>query len=105
MSAALEPEHDETTFLSAVNQALHEDSPEAYYAPTPGIKVAMPSTAADMKGLLKAAIRDPAPVVVFEHKKLYRAARGDTRDVDVLDLGHARIACAGDDVTLVAYGA
>ncbi|TML77268.1 MAG: alpha-ketoacid dehydrogenase subunit beta [Actinobacteria bacterium] len=62
---------------------LHDDSPEAYYVHTPGVKVAIPSTPADAKGLLAAAIRDPDPVVVLEPKLIYR----------------------GQDVTLVAYGA
>ena len=56
---------------------LHDDSPEAYYVHTPGIKVAIPSTPADAKGLLAAAIRDPDPVVIFEPKLVYRTARGE----------------------------
>ena len=56
---------------------LHEDSPEAYYVHTPGVKVAIPSTPADAKGLLAAAVRDPDPVVVFEPKVLYRSPRGE----------------------------
>src|SRR5207248_2176673 len=58
---------------------LHEDAPEAYYVHTPGIKVAVPSTPADAKGLLTAAIRDPDPVVVFEPKVAYRDVRGEGR--------------------------
>jgi pyruvate/2-oxoglutarate/acetoin dehydrogenase E1 component len=85
---------------------LHEDSPEAYYVHTPGVKVAIPATPADAKGLLAAAIRDPDPVVVFEPKLLYRTPRGEVPDGDhVVPLGEARIVRAGDDVTLVAYGA
>src|SRR5437870_10693149 len=85
---------------------LHDDSPEAYYAHTPGIKLAIPSTAADAKGLLAAAIRDPDPVVVLEPKPGYRTARGEVPEGDyVVPLGKARIAREGSDVTLVAYGA
>jgi pyruvate dehydrogenase E1 component beta subunit len=65
---------------------LHDDSPETYYVHTPGIKVAIPSTPSDAKGLLAAAIRDPDPVVILEPKVIYRTERGE-------------------DVTLVAYGA
>src|SRR5439155_922476 len=85
---------------------LHDDSPEAYYAHTPGIKLAIPSTAADAKGLLAAAIRDPDPVVVLEPKLVYRTARGEVPEGEhVVPLGEARIARQGDDVTLLAYGA
>jgi pyruvate/2-oxoglutarate/acetoin dehydrogenase E1 component len=85
---------------------LHDDSPEAYYVHTPGIKVAIPSTPADAKGLLAAAIRDPDPVVIFEPKLVYRTARGEVPEGDYLvPLGKARIAREGTDVTLIAYGA
>jgi pyruvate/2-oxoglutarate/acetoin dehydrogenase E1 component len=85
---------------------LHEDSPEAYYVHTPGVKVAIPSTPADAKGLLAAAIRDPDPVVVMEPKVLYRSPRGEVPEGEhVVPLGQARIAREGTDVTLVAYGA
>ena len=85
---------------------LHDDSPEAYYVHTPGIKVAIPSTPADAKGLLAAAIRDPDPVVVFEPKLVYRTARGEVPAGDhIVPLGHGRIARPGDDVSLIAYGA
>ncbi len=85
---------------------LHDDSPETYYVHTPGVKVAIPSTPADAKGLLAAAIRDPDPVVIFEPKLIYRTARGDVPEGEhVVPLGEARIARAGSDVTLVAYGA
>src|ERR687893_95123 len=84
---------------------LHDDSPETYYVHTPGIKVAIPSTPADAKGLLAAAIRDPDPVVVFEPKLIYRTARGEVPEGEhIVPLGQARIAREGDDVTLVAYG-
>jgi pyruvate/2-oxoglutarate/acetoin dehydrogenase E1 component len=85
---------------------LHDDSPEAYYVHTPGIKVAIPSTPADAKGLLAAAIRDPDPVVIFEPKLVYRTARGEVPAGDhVVPLGQARRAREGSDVTLIAYGA
>jgi pyruvate dehydrogenase E1 component beta subunit len=85
---------------------LHDDSPEAYYVHTPGVKVAIPSTPADAKGLLAAAIRDPDPVVVFEPKLVYRTARGEVPEGEhVVPLGKARIVREGDDLTLVAYGA
>jgi pyruvate/2-oxoglutarate/acetoin dehydrogenase E1 component len=85
---------------------LHDDSPGAYYVPPPGLKVAIPSTPADAKGLLAAAIRDPDPVVIFEPKLVYRTARGEVPEGEhVVPLGRARIARAGADVTLVAYGA
>src|SRR6476659_7880916 len=85
---------------------LHDDSPEAYYVHTPGVKVAIPSTPSDAKGLLAAAIRAPDPVVVFEPKLVYRTARGDVPEGDyVVPLGKARVTREGTDVTLIAYGA
>src|SRR5688500_5611891 len=85
---------------------LHDDSPETYYAHTPGVKVAIPSTPADAKGLLAAAIRDPDPVVVLEPKLIYRGEKGDVPEGEhVVPLGQARVAREGSDVTLVAYGA
>ena len=85
---------------------LHDDSPETYYAHAPGIKVAVPSTPADAKGLLAAAIRDPDPVVVLEPKLVYRTARGPVPEGEhVVPLGRARVAREGGDATLVAWGA
>jgi pyruvate/2-oxoglutarate/acetoin dehydrogenase E1 component len=85
---------------------LHDDSPETYYVHTPGVKVAIPSTPADAKGLLAAAIRDPDPVVILEPKLHYRAAKEEVPDGEhVVPLGEARVACEGSDVTIVAYGA
>src|SRR5947199_4559386 len=82
---------------------LHDDSPEAYYVHTPGVKVAIPSTPADAKGLLAAAIRDPDPVVVLEPKLHYRTMRGEVpAGEDVVPLGEARVARTGDDVTIGA---
>ena len=67
---------------------LHDDSPETYYVHTPGVKVAIPSTPADAKGLLAAAIRDPDPVVVLEPKLIYRTARGEVPEGEhVVPLG------------------
>jgi pyruvate/2-oxoglutarate/acetoin dehydrogenase E1 component len=84
---------------------LHDDSPETYYVHTPGVKVAIPSTPADAKGLLAAAIRDPDPVVVLEPKLHYRTLRGEVPEGEhVVPLGRARLAREGTDVTLVAYG-
>jgi pyruvate dehydrogenase E1 component beta subunit len=84
---------------------LHDDSPEAYYVHTPGVKLAIPSTPADAKGLLAAAIRDPDPVVFLEPKLHYRTMKGEVPDGEhVVPLGTARVAREGSDVTLVAYG-
>jgi pyruvate dehydrogenase E1 component beta subunit len=85
---------------------LHDDSPETYYVHTPGVKVAIPSTPADAKGLLAAAIRDPDPVVVLEPKLHYRTVKEEVPDGEhVVPLGEARIAREGIDLTIVAYGA
>jgi pyruvate dehydrogenase E1 component beta subunit len=85
---------------------LHDDSPETYYVHTPGVKVAIPSTPADAKGLLAAAIRDPDPVVIFEPKLIYRTERSEVPDGEhVVPLGKARLAREGTDITFVAYGA
>jgi pyruvate dehydrogenase E1 component beta subunit len=85
---------------------LHDDSPETYYVHTPGVKVAIPSSAADAKGLLAAAIRDPDPVVVLEPKLHYRTAKDEVPDGEhVVPLGLSRVVREGTDVTVVAYGA
>ncbi|HEX3329426.1 MAG TPA: alpha-ketoacid dehydrogenase subunit beta, partial [Gaiellales bacterium] len=80
----------------------HSHCLEALYLHIPGLLVAVPSNAADAKGLLKAAIRDDNPVVFIEHESLY-AQRGDVPDDDdyTLDFGRARIAREGDDITVV----
>jgi 2-oxoisovalerate dehydrogenase E1 component beta subunit len=71
----------------------------------PGLKVVAPSTPYDAKGLLKAAIRDPDPVVYFEHKKAYRLLKEDLGDDDfVVPIGKAELRRAGDDVTAISYG-
>ncbi|MBN9622271.1 MAG: alpha-ketoacid dehydrogenase subunit beta [Actinobacteria bacterium] len=85
---------------------LHEESPETYYVHTAGIKVAIPSTPADAKGLLAAAIRDPDPVVYLEPKALYRDSREEVPEGEhVVPLGKLRTEREGTDVTLIAYGA
>ena len=84
---------------------LHDDSPETYYVHTPGVKVAIPSTPSDAKGLLTAAIRDEDPVVILEPKLHYRTLKGEVPEGEhVVPLGKARLAREGEDVTLVAYG-
>jgi 2-oxoisovalerate dehydrogenase E1 component beta subunit len=84
----------------------HSQSPEAYFIHTAGLKVVMPSTPADAKGLLASAMRDPDPVIFLEPKALYRTAKGEVPDNDAaVPLGKARIARRGSDVTLVTYGA
>jgi 2-oxoisovalerate dehydrogenase E1 component beta subunit len=83
----------------------HSQSVEAYYAHAPGLKIVAPSTPADAKGLLIAAIRDPDPVLVLEHKRTYRAIRGDVPEGDfVVPIGCARIAREGSDATVLAWG-
>ncbi len=83
----------------------HSQSVEAFFAHVPGLKVVIPSTPHDAKGLLKAAVRDPNPVLFFEAKKGYRSIRGDVPDGDYLvPIGPARIAREGDDLTVYAYG-
>jgi 2-oxoisovalerate dehydrogenase E1 component beta subunit len=86
---------------------FHSQNPEMAFFHTPGLKLVYPSTARDAKGLLKAAIRDPDPVLFFEHKKLYRApALRDTlpREDYVVPLGQARVHRAGRDVSIITYG-
>jgi 2-oxoisovalerate dehydrogenase E1 component beta subunit len=85
---------------------FHSQNPESSFAHIPGIKIACPSTPEDAKGLLLSAIRDPNPVLFFEHKHLYRRIKGEVPDGDVTtEFGKARIARAGDDLTLVTWGA
>ena len=84
----------------------HSQSPEAWFIHRPGLKVVAPSTAWDAKGLLKAAIRDDNPVVYFEHKYLYRRAKGPVPEGDeIVPIGVAAIRREGSDVTLITYGA
>ena len=85
---------------------LHSDSPEAIYAHTPGLKVVMPSTPYDAKGLLLAAIRDPDPVVYFEPKRVYRSFREEVPDGDyTIEIGKAKVVSEGADITVVTWGA
>jgi 2-oxoisovalerate dehydrogenase E1 component beta subunit len=84
----------------------HSQNPEAWFIHRPGLKVVAPSTAYDAKGLLKAAIRDDNPVIYFEHKFLYRRAKGPVPDGDeIVPIGVAATRRSGDDVTLITYGA
>lgn len=83
----------------------HSQSPEAYYAHMAGLKVVMPSTPYDAKGLLKAAIRSDDPVIYFEPKRLYRASKGEVPDHDYeVRLGEAAIRREGTDLSLIGYG-
>ena len=85
---------------------FHSQNPESSFAHIPGIKIACPSTPADAKGLLIAAIRDPNPVLYFEHKHLYRRIKDEVPDGEhVVEFGQARIAREGSDVTVVTWGA
>jgi 2-oxoisovalerate dehydrogenase E1 component beta subunit len=84
----------------------HSQNPEAWFIHRAGLKVVAPATAYDAKGLLKAAIRDDNPVVYFEHKYLYRRAKGPVPEGDeIVPLGVAAIRRPGADITLVTYGA
>lgn len=88
----------------------HSQSVEAFFAHVPGLKVVIPSTPYDAKGLLKSAVRDPNPVLFFEPKKGYRAIKGDVPDGDsaegdyTLPIGVARVAREGRDLSVFAYG-
>jgi pyruvate dehydrogenase E1 component beta subunit len=85
---------------------LHSDSPEAIYAHNPGIKVVMPSTPRDAKGLLISAIRDPDPVLFFEPKRVYRSFREEVpEDEYTIPLGQAKVVSEGTDITVVTWGA
>jgi 2-oxoisovalerate dehydrogenase E1 component beta subunit len=84
----------------------HSQSGEAYFVHTPGLKVVIPATPHDTKGLLLASIRDPDPVIFMEPKRAYRAVKGEVPEEDyTVPLGEARIAREGGDVSLYAYGA
>ncbi len=84
---------------------FHSQNPEAWFMHAPGLKVVAPSTPADAKGLLLGAIRDPNPVLFLEHKHLYRRVKGEVEDGDVATPFRARLARAGKDLTVIAYGA
>jgi 2-oxoisovalerate dehydrogenase E1 component beta subunit len=83
----------------------HSQSVEALFFHVPGLKIVIPSAPADCKGLLKSAVRDPDPVLFFEHKKSYRRIRGEVPDGDVtVPLGAAAIKREGFDVSVLTYG-
>lgn len=85
---------------------LHADSLEGLIAQQPGVKVVIPSTPYEAKGLLISAIRDNDPVVFLEHMKLYRSFRGEVPEEDyTVEIGKADVKREGSDVTLLAYGA
>jgi pyruvate dehydrogenase E1 component beta subunit len=84
----------------------HSQSPEALFAHTPGLKVVCPSNPRDAKGLLLASIRDPDPVLFFEPKRVYRAAKGEVPEGEYLvPLGQAAVTRTGSQVTVLAWGA
>jgi 2-oxoisovalerate dehydrogenase E1 component beta subunit len=85
---------------------FHSQSPEAWFAHVPGLKVVIPASPYDAKGLLKAAIRDPNPVVFLEQKYLYRRLKDSLPEDDyVVPLGTADVKRAGSDLSVIAYGA
>jgi pyruvate dehydrogenase E1 component beta subunit len=84
----------------------HSESEEQFYAHIPGLKMVIPSGPRNARALLVSAIRDPDPVIFFEHKGLYHAAREEVPDEsEALPLGRAQVVREGDDLTLIAYGA
>ncbi len=87
---------------------FHSVNAESFFANTAGLKIVEPSTAYDAKGLIKAAIRDPDPVLYFEHKKLYRLPRlreEIPEDDYVVEIGKARVAREGRDLSIITFGA
>nr|MBI4157152.1 alpha-ketoacid dehydrogenase subunit beta [Candidatus Woesearchaeota archaeon] len=83
----------------------HSEAPETYYVHSPGLKVVIPSTPYDAKGLLISAIRDPDPVIFFEPKKIYRAIKQEVPEKEYsIEIGKANIVQEGTDVTLITYG-
>ena len=96
-----------TPYGAGIHGALyHSQSIESFYAHVPGLKVVIPSTPADVKGLLHTAFEDPDPVMFLEPKKLYRLAKGPYPADDYrIPLGKAAIRNVGHDVTIIAYGA
>jgi 2-oxoisovalerate dehydrogenase E1 component beta subunit len=95
-----------TPYGGGVHGALyHSQSVEAFFTHIPGLKVVIPSTPYDAKGLLLSSIRNDDPVLFFEHKKMYRSVRGDVPDGDyTVPLGRAQVTHAGSQITVVAYG-
>jgi 2-oxoisovalerate dehydrogenase E1 component beta subunit len=85
---------------------FHSQNPESYFFNVPGLKIVCPSTAYDAKGLIKAAIRDPDPVLYFEHKFLYRRIKEDLPADDfVVPIGKAALRREGEDLSIITYGA
>ncbi len=83
----------------------HSQSVEKLFTGVPGLKIVMPSTPYDVKGLLKAAVRDNDPVLFFEHKRCYRLIKGDVPVEDyTLPIGKADVKREGSDVTVITYG-
>jgi pyruvate dehydrogenase E1 component beta subunit len=84
----------------------HSESEEQFYAHIPGLKMVIPSGPRNGRALLVSAIRDPDPVIFFEHKGLYHAAKEDVPDeIETLPIGRAQVVREGGDLTLIAYGA
>jgi 2-oxoisovalerate dehydrogenase E1 component beta subunit len=84
---------------------FHSQTREAWFTQVPGLKVVMPATAYDAKGLFKAAVRDNNPVIFFEHKYLYRRIKELLPDDDyIVPMGKARVAIEGKDLTMIAWG-
>jgi len=84
----------------------HSDSPEAIFIHTPGIKVVIPASPYDGKGLIKAAIRDEDPVLFFEPKRIYRAIKEEVPDEDyTVPIGKAKVVREGKDLALISWGA
>jgi pyruvate/2-oxoglutarate/acetoin dehydrogenase E1 component/TPP-dependent pyruvate/acetoin dehydrogenase alpha subunit len=85
---------------------LHSESPEAYFAHTPGLKVVVPSTPFDAKGLLSSALLEPDPVIFMEPKKIYDSPKMEVPEEEYLiPIGRAKVAREGSDITLVSFGA
>ena len=85
---------------------LHSESPEAYFAHTPGLKVVVPSTPFDAKGLLSSALLEPDPVIFMEPKKIYDSPKMEVPEEEYLiPIGKARVVREGADLTLVSFGA
>jgi len=91
------------TGTAGATAAQHSQSLEAWFLHTPGLKLAVPGTPSDAKGLMKSAIRDPDPVLVFEHKLLYNSKGEVAEDMEPIPFGQGRVVREGNDVTLVAY--
>jgi pyruvate dehydrogenase E1 component beta subunit len=96
-----------SAYGGGVGSALqHSQCVEAWFANVPGIKIILPSTPADAKGLLKAAIRDDDPVIFFEHKFLYRQLKGPVLEGDyVVPIGKGDVKREGKDITIIAISA